>query len=563
MARKTMWAVAGALLAFAPFASAVSYDLTIDNARVYATESITSDVVIGYRGDAPQATVLITMTNTEISAIGRNDTINLTFTFKDARLGRNITASALEPTIGSGITGCDSVRVRNAEGDRGSASAMFTIEASGGDCSASSGSFFRFTFTIPPLTGLANNKPVSVSVTTDTPGGSGWLGLDEAGLTVVDVCGLAADGGTDDTESPDDNNCSQVSATGVLSARTEASGNAELSFINYRAGLTFIGTSGGSSSINLTAGRTGFTWPFQAYMGSATVGITNAGACTLRDAPYGASTSACTLQADGRPFSLGRAGDARGDLHVTVTGDFRSGDVVFLDLDGNHRPGSGEYLDLQNDGSMQESFSLDRVAGNARATEGDAGDLERDEGVGCPSAAAAARNLPFPCEATKNLIYIPNGSMPLRPGEYRSSFSVTTQSTSVADKPAQPSSGAHSTTYTLVEDDQVAYAIPPVRAGDSGMVRVKCEVATHCTLYLECDDQDGNSHFAQVEAPVPGRSTLVLTAEDLSTELGLMEGDWESGRMSCSIYSTREISVQQLTRSSTGVLVNNTYVADD
>ena len=553
MARKTMWAVAGALLAFAPVASALQYDLTVSNARVYASESITSDVVIGYRGDAPQASVLITMIQTEIDGIGRNDTIDLTFTFKDARLGRNITASALEPEIGANITGCDSVRVRNAEGDRGSASATFTIEASGGDCSASAASFFRFTFTIPPLTGLASNKPVSVSVTTDTPGGSGWLGLDEAGLTVVDVCG--ADMADDD--------CSQVSATGVLSARTEASGNPELSFINYRAGLTFIGTSGGSSSINLAAGRTGFTWPFQAYMGTATVGITNAGDCTMRDAPYGASTSACTLQADGRPFSLGRAGDARGDLHVTVTGDFRSGDVVFLDLDGNHRPGSGEYLDLQNDGSMQESFSLDRVAGNANASEGEAGDLNREEGVGCPSAAAAARDLPFPCEATKNLIYIPNGSVPLRPGEYRSSFSVTTQSTSVADKPAQPSSGAHSTTYTLVEDDQVAYAIPPVRAGDSGMVRVKCEVATHCKLYLECDDQDGMPYFAEVETPVPGRSTRVLTAEDLSTELGLMEGDWENGRMSCSIYSTREISVQQLTRSSTGVLVNNTYVADD
>ena len=105
----------------------------------------------------------------------------------------------------------------------------------------------------------------------------------------------------------------------------------------------------------------------------------------------------------------------------------------------------------------------------------------------------------------------------------------------------------------LVEDDQVAY----------GMVRVKCEVATHCLLYLECDDQDGHVLLRAGRDPVPGRSTRVLTAEDLSSELGLMDGDWESGRMSCSIYSTRTIFIQQLTRSSTGVLVkNNTYVDD-
>ena len=57
-----------------------------------------------------------------------------------------------------------------------------------------------------------------------------------------------------------------------------------------------------------------------------------------------------------------------------------------------------------------------------------------------------------------------------------------------------------------------------------------------------------------------GRSTLVLTAEDLSDVLDLGEGVWETGRMSCTIHSTRDISVQQLTRNAAGVLVNNTYV---
>lgn len=554
-----MWAVAGALLAFAPVASALSYDLTLSNERVYATESITSrDVVIGYQGDAPQAELRINMLDSEYQGIGRNDTIEVTFTLVNALLGRNITASALEPAfVNSNITGC-TPRVRSAVGDRGSASATFSIEAAAADCAGSGGSGVILTFTMPSLMGLdatlsstgAPTKPVYVRVTTDTPGGSGWLGLSTENRGLLDVCG--ADGGADSTPDGDDgSDCAQVTTNNVLSARAEGTGYPEKWLIGYRNGLSFTGRSSGNSVIDLAGGRTAlYQWVGrlrpQAYLGSVSVGIANADDCTQRTAPYGATTSACTLQANGRPFSLGRGGDGRGDLHVTVTGDFRSSDVVFLDLDGNHEPGSGESLDLQSNGSMQESFSLDRVAGNARATEGDAGELDRDEGV-----------------ATKNLIYRPNGRDPLRPGEYRSSYSVTTASASVANKPAQPSSGAHSTTYTLVEGAaKNAYAIPPMRAGDSGMVRVKCEVATHCMVYLECDDQDGMSHFAQVGDPVPGRSTLVLTAEDLSSELGLMEGDWESGRMSCSIYSTREISVQQLTRSSTGVLVNNTYVAD-
>ncbi len=544
MARKTMWAVAGALLAFAPVVSAATYGLTIENGRTYAKESITSgDVVIDYQGVAPRATVWLYLDDPELTAIGRNDTIDLTFTLANATFARNVNASALLPMFNAAVSGC-SARVRSADGAAGSASATFTIEASEGNCAGTGGNI-NFRLTMPALKGLNSSRPVAIRVTTDTPGGSGWPGLDTTGVGTSDFCGQ--NGGADNSPDGDDNMvCARISDTGVLSSRSEAANNPEMPFINFADGLAFTATSGGASRINLAGGRTAFTWPWQARLGDVRIGVAGAAACTLREAPYGASTSACTLQANGRPFSVGRLGHGRGDLHVTVTGDFRNGDQVFLDLDGNNQPGSGEYLDLQNDGSMQESFSLDRVAGNAGADEGDSGELDREEGV-----------------TTKVLWYRPNGQDPLRPGEYRSSYSVTTASANVADKPSQPSTGAHMTSYTLVEGTaKNAYAIPPMRAGDSGMVRVKCEVATHCMLYLECDDQDGMSYFAAMADPVQGRSTMVLTAEDLSSELGLMEGDWETGRMSCSIYSTRTISVQQLTRSSSGVLVNNTYVND-
>ena len=570
-------AIVGALLAFAPAASAANYDLVISNARTYADESITSgDVVIGYQGNAPTATVWLYLDDAELTAIGRNDTIDLTFTLSNARFARKVSASALRPEFNAAVGGCD-VRVRSADGEAGSSRATFSIEATEGGCTGTGGNV-NFAFTLPALTGLTNTKLVSVRVTTDTPGGSGWPGLDARGRGVSDVCGQA---------DADSNRVCSAVVNNVLSARWESLwqppfedrfdstglltwGNPEVSVVRFTAGFWFEAYRNRISSlIDLAAGRMAFVASptvetynnlspvtykgGQAYLGVVEVGLRGAYQCTSREPPYAAL---CPLQADGRPFRLGRRGHGRGHLHVTVTGDFRDGDAVFLDLDRNEEPSPDETLNMQNNGSMQKSFRLDHVAGNNGRAEGfalqplvavagEAGELEREEGWD-----------------TQWLIYRPNGRDPMRPVQFRSTYSVTTSSAVVADLPATTS--RHSTNYALVEGGhRHAYAIPPMRAGDTGMVRVKCEVATRCVVYLQCDSQDGEPYFAQVPDPVPGRTTLVLTAESIGEALGLAEGAWETGRMTCSVYATRDISVQQLTRSSTGVLVNNTYVDDD
>ena len=580
-------AIVGALLAFAPAAWAANYDLVISNARTYAEESITSgDVVIGYQGNAPTATVWLYLDDAELTAIGRNDTIDLTFTLSNAKFARKVSASALRPEFNAAVGGCD-VRVRSADGDAGSSRATFSIEATEGDCTGTGGNV-NFAFTLPALTGLTsgtafaggrrNTGLVFVRVTTDTPGGSGWPGLDTRGGGVSDVCGQAND---------DSNDVCSAIVNDVLSARWEGSWgppfedrfdgigpvstepHPEVSAIRFTAGFWFDAYRNlNPSLIDLSAGRTGFVASptavsglggspvtrkgGQAYLGVVNVGLRGANACTSREPPYAAR---CPLQADGRPLSLGRRGHGRGHLHVTVTGDFRDGDAVFLDLDGNDEPSIDETLDMQNNGSMQKSFRLDHVAGNngtiegfilpLAATPGEAGELAREEGWD-----------------VQWLIYRPNGRDSMRPVQFRSTYSVTTSSASVADLPAIAT--RHRTNYALVEGGhRHAYAIPPMRAGDTGMVRVKCEVATRCVVYLQCDSQDGEPYFAQVPDPVPGRTTLVLTAESLGEALGLAEGAWETGRMTCAVYATRDISVQQLTRSSTGVLVNNTYVDDD
>ena len=496
-------AVAAVVLAFAPVASAATWRVGVGTQLTYATESITSeDVVINFRGTPPAAQAFVTLTDDEATSIDRGDTMDLTFTLVNAKFARAVRASALSMTFSAGVAVCR-LRVQSVDSEAGGASATFTVETTRADC-ALFGSNLRqasFELALPPLTGLTNTKPVNVKITADAPGGSGWPSLSAA----QDIRGSRP-------------------------------------FITYRNGFTFSSLASRlSTRIDLAAGRTRFTFPGQATLPSVLVGRANANLCTRRDPPYARGSNACTRQADGSPFSLGKGGDGRGFLNVAARGNFRDGDVVFLDLDGNRAPDSGEYLDLQDDGSMRQSFSLDHVAGNPDAAEGEAGDLDREEGA-----------------VLKNLYYRPNGVDALRPGEYRTSFSVTTTSNDVADLPALAGL-LHTTSYTLVEDQRIAHAIPSPGAADSVRVRVKCEAATPCTLYLECDVSAGQSYFAQVEEPVPGRSTLALTAEALSDALGIQEGDWEDGPMSCSIYSTRKISVQQLTRSG-GVLANITYV---
>ena len=548
MARKTMWAVAGALLAFAPLASAASYGFSIQNPRVYANEVISSaDVQIDYRGASPVVRTFLQMSDTEATAIDEGDVINLTITLANAKFGRNVRSGDMNPTMsGTGI-GC-TARVRSVDdGERGESTVTFEIEAADATCdciSTCSGPQAQFDFTLPRLEGLDHvwGRAVTATVSTDRPGGSGWQHTEHMDAVASVPC-AGADAAA----------FCRVLSNGNLQAfrpnREGETGNRRQNpIVEFANGLTFSGASGGGLSIDLAAERRVFVphpWGIgrQAVLGSVTLGVASAAQCTGADP----TPQFCTLQANGRPFSIGRSGEGRGDLLVRVSGDFRSGDRVYLDLDGSWGPGAGESLNLIN-GSMEGAFNILNVAGNSRAGTGDAAEMDREEGT-----------------ATRQLLYIPNGNDPLRPGGYRSNFAVDFTSGSVQDKGARPAStlaNTFTTQYSVIEDDQVAYAIPPGTTGDVGNVRIKCEVATQCTVYLECDHADGRSWFSQVADPIAGRSTLVLTAEGMRSALEMADDDWTRGRMSCTVYSTREISLQVLTRSSTGVLVNNTYVDD-
>ena len=560
MARKTMWAVAGALLAFAPFASAARYDLAVENARTYASELITgADIEIDYDGATPTLTTSINFgadAGGEVLAIDEGDVLEVTITLHNAKFGENVRGGdlALDRTavgtfqaggFSGNIGGC-SARVKDTEGgEQGSSTVTFQVEAAGGNCAlaaANQPNFIIMPFELPTLEGLSTRGwSVAASVSTAAGGGSGWIDTDDTRAETPSnmVCS--------DDSSMARTTCVKIDDNGVLARLGPAlanRGQGLAPLVSFAPGLTFTPASGGSASIDLAGGRTSFVRNRPGQLGSVTVGVSSAAACTTDD-PIPAG---CVRQTDGREFSIGRGGEGQGDLMVSVTGDFREGDTVWLEHDGVTTGASAsEMLDLQDDGSMTGSFSLDDVAGNAGAAAGDGGDMDREEGV-----------------TTRALLYMPNGEDGLRPATFRSRFMVDFESDDVRNKdwaPASTVSNQFSTSFTVVEDTQHAYAIPELGANDEGNVRIKCEVATECTVYLECDDTAGASRFAQLDDPIGGRATRTLNPAALADALNFGDDGWE-GSLSCTVYSTREISVQVLVRSA-DTLVNQTYIEND
>ena len=520
-----------AILASAAFGQ--QYDVTQDGARTYASELFGADsgsLVVDYQDDSPALTLIMTMDATEAMAIRARDAAEITMSLTNATLARNVRASDFTVAVPhTSIADADtpntvpmSIRDRR-DGLRGDNAVTFEVVATG-TLSTATGTVVHFGWDIPPLTGLNPRRPVTATVAVDAGGGSGFKSSDAQSVTV----------GTD----------THQSASGVLrraGAMAADGTRPSVPLLSFKDALTFGASGGGSASIDLASGRTRIlrpaAWlPDQAYLGSVTVGVPAADA----------------LQLDGKAFSIGRRQDGEGDLLVSVSGQFQqSGDELWLDLNDNNQPDSGEALSLR-DGTMSGRFSLLEVAGDTRIT-GESGEQERlrEEGV-----------------ATHSLIYRPNGTDTLRTATYRSNFSVDFNAAQSADKADQTTTLR--TEYTLVaatgQTDAVpiaatrrAPAVPPMDSVDVGNIRVKCEVSTDCPIYLECDDSTGESWFTRLPDPIPGRSTLRLTSENIAMHLGVAEEDGWDGRLSCAVMSTADISIQVLIRSG-DVLVNNTYV---
>ena len=547
MARKTMWAVAGALLVLAPVASALQFDLDFMDSsadprltsKIYASEVITgADAEIDYETTEPTVRLRIAFLAGESGGIAEGDAIELDYAIANAVFADNVRSSAM--SFSNGLSGCG-VRVSSVDrGDAGDSSVQFTVVATGAACTNSSAAGIFVYFELPRLRGLTGG-PVTVALTVDRPGGSGWPTPADEATTSPSTREAARSGEPCTTPSPTTICVRKVGKT--LSRFAPGSDPTSAWLIRYSAGLTFSAVGGGTSTIDFADGdRTTFLNGAAGRLGSVTVGVASAAMCTGDD-PF--IPADCILQLDGKEFTIDRNGDGQGNLSVSVTGDFHEGDSVWLEL-GERGMQDREMLEMQEDGSMAGMFRLTDVAGRAAAQTGPMGDIDREQGV-----------------ATRVLYYMPNGEDALRPAEFRTSYGVDFADNAVRDKPSTvPAPAVHETMYSpVIEDTQHAYAIPGIGADDIGNVRIKCEVATSCTVYLECDDSAGDSWFAELGAPIEGRATHVVRSSDIGEMLGVGEDGWE-GMLSCNVLSTRRISVQLLTRAA-GVLVNNTYIERD
>ena len=562
MVRKSMWVAMAVLLACAPGALAYEYRIEQSNvsAFTYASELFgpgSGTSRLDYDTDTPSPpeprltlwTVLAE--DAEEEAVTNDDTMEVTLTLANAVFAQNIRASDVTTQVyADDYTSGTFDRVafidnavqvnaaRDSGGSAGTSSVVFIVTASAGwervsTYNNNQGTSVSIQIDLPPLEGL-NGRPVTASIQVDAGGGSGFKSSRAADVTIQSN-GVGNDPG---------DLTSRSAGSGVLRLTSPGSsataGRAHVPMITFTDALTFSATGGGMSDIDITGNRM-MVEPTggrnQSMLARVTVGVTD----TSDDGPQ---------QLDGQLFSIAPRQDGEGYLVVSVTGEFHAmGDQVWLDLNSDNLPSAGELLSL-NEGIMSGRFNLNQVAGDARST-GDSDEAQRqmEEGV-----------------ATRNLFFMPNGMETLRPATYTSTFSVDFNADSNADK--RPTSQTHTTRYFVQEgsnpvyigDDLTrhAYAIPPLGSGDEGNVRVKCETATECPLYLECDDAGGGSWFASLTAPIEPRATIQLSSADIAGALDVGEAGW-TGRLSCAVMSTREISLQVLTRSG-GALINNTYV---
>ena len=547
MVRKSMWVAFAALLACASGALAYEYD--VDQSEItdytYANElfgpgSATSR--IDYDGDGPTITLWTVLdTDANEMAIRTDHTMEITIRLANAQFATNFRSTAVTSlyyvddrrtvTTSNDAVNTRRVRVDRLEGGT-SGSSWVTFEATattGWDGTAVNGTnaTLEMRFEMPPLTAL-NRRPVAATVEVDAGGGSGFLSSESTDVTITEIDGAGT------TRTPN---------TGVLQLTVPpvapATSRTPVPLVTFADALTFAANGGGTSNIDITGDRMQVDKynpeiANQSRLATVRVGV----------------ASNTVKQLGGQIFSIASRQDGEGDLTVSVTGEFHEeGDVVFLDLDGDSNPDTNEMLEME-DGVMSQRFPLTAVAGNAAdRAETDEGERQRAEGV-----------------ATRTLIFRANGEETLRPATYTSTFAVDFDADANADKAG--SSVTHMTRYYAQEgSNQIfigdsltrhAYAIPPLGSGDEGTVRVKCETATACPVYLECDDSAGMSWFSELREEIDSRATLVLDSETIATHLDVGDDGW-NGRLSCLVMSTRDISLQVLTRSG-GALINNTFV---
>lgn len=246
------------------------------------------------------------------------------------------------------------------------------------------------------------------------------------------------------------------------------------------------------------------------------------GATKLEVASLSYDTDEEAVEADGKTsFSDGKG--AQANIHITVSGMVRDTDTIWFDQDNDSKMGAKESLSITN-GVASKSFRLSNV------------------------------------DAAGSSVYFePDADTPMSAGEIEAMFAVEYDDASAVDPDAEMASVELE--YSGITMEARAYAIPNPGMNDIGNVRIKCEADgdSMCTVFLDCNEQDGTPHFEELGSTIAAGATMVLQAGPIAEVLGVDE--W-AGRLSCDIWSDENVSAQVLVRSAES-LINNTYISGD
>ncbi len=246
------------------------------------------------------------------------------------------------------------------------------------------------------------------------------------------------------------------------------------------------------------------------------------GATKLEVASLSYDTDQKAVEADGKTsFSDGKG--AQANIHITVSGMVRDTDTIWFDQDNDSKMGAKESLSITN-GVASKSFRLSNV------------------------------------DAAGSSVYFePDADTPMSAGEIEAMFAVEYDDASAVDPDAEMASVELE--YSGITMEARAYAIPNPGMNDIGNVRIKCEADgdSMCTVFLDCNEQDGTPHFEELGSTIAAGATMVLQAGPIAEVLGVDE--W-AGRLSCDIWSDENVSAQVLVRSAES-LINNTYISGD
>ena len=230
-------------------------------------------------------------------------------------------------------------------------------------------------------------------------------------------------------------------------------------------------------------------------------------------------TASAAKQADGAKDFASNLG-ATANITVSVSGPVREDDTLFFDQNVNGEMESRERLTVAN-GVASRVFRLSYAQSGA------------------------------------GVHYTPDGKTTMARSTFTTNFAVEYDATGLVDPEAV--SAMAELVYDGVNMEARAYAInPPGTEDELTSVRIRCEAggSAACTVFLECDADDGKSHFGELNATIDADAMTVL---DSAAVAGVLGADTWSGLLSCDVLSDKDVSVQVLTRSD-GVLINSTYV---